>query len=116
MILYFLALVLLVMGLYCLIAKKNIVKKIIGITITEYSINLFLVLLGYRRGGVAPILLKGMDNGELVDKSVDPLPQALVLTSIVIGLGVLALMVSMCLRIYEKYNTFDMSEINKLRG
>ena len=116
MILYFLALVLLVMGLYCLIAKKNIVKKIIGITITEYSINLFLVLLGYRRDGVAPILLKGMQSGELVDKGVDPLPQALVLTSIVIGLGVLALMVSMCLRIYEKYNTFDMSEINKLRG
>ncbi|MBN1884240.1 MAG: NADH-quinone oxidoreductase subunit K [Candidatus Krumholzibacteriota bacterium] len=116
MILYFLSLVLLVMGLYCLIAKKNIVKKIIGITITEYSINLFLVLLGYRQGGVAPILLKGMKSGEIVEHAVDPLPQALVLTSIVIGLGVLALMVSMCLRIYEKYKTFDMSEINRLRG
>jgi multicomponent Na+:H+ antiporter subunit C len=116
MILYFLALVLLVMGLYCLIAKKNIVKKIIGIVITEYSINLFLILVGYKKGGIAPILLKGMQNDEIVTKSVDPLPQALVLTSIVIGLGTLSLMVALCLRIYEKYKTFDMSKINKLKG
>jgi multicomponent Na+:H+ antiporter subunit C len=116
MILYFLSLVLLVMGLYCLIAKKNIVKKIVGIVITEYSINLFLILVGYRKDGVAPILLKGMHPGELVQHGVDPLPQALVLTSIVIGLGTLALMVALCLRMYEKYKTFDMSKINKLRG
>jgi multicomponent Na+:H+ antiporter subunit C len=116
MILYFLTLVLFVMGLYCLVAKKNIIKKIIGIVITEYSINLFLVLVGWRNGGIAPILLKGMQKSELVEKGVDPLPQALVLTSIVIGLGVLALMVSLCLRLYEKYKTFDMSEINRLRG
>jgi multicomponent Na+:H+ antiporter subunit C len=116
MILYFLSLVLFVMGLYCLIAKKNIIKKIIGIVITEYSINLFLVLVGWRKGGVAPIMVKGMTAEELARNGVDPLPQALVLTSIVIGLGVLALMVALCLRIYEKYKTFDMSEINKLKG
>ncbi len=116
MILYFLSLVLFVMGLYCLVAKKNIVKKIIGITIIEYSINLFLILIGYRRGGIAPILLKDMSVAELTERGVDPLPQALVLTSIVIGLGVLALMVGICLRLYEKYKTFDMSEINRLRG
>ena len=116
MILYFLSLVLFVMGLYCLVAKKNIVKKIIGIVITEYSINLFLVLVGWRKGGEAPIMLKGMPENELIQRGVDPLPQALVLTSIVIGLGVLALMVSICLRLYEKYKTFDMSEINRLRG
>ncbi len=116
MVLYFLSLVLFVMGLYCLVAKKNIVKKIIGITIIEYSINLFLILIGYRRGGVAPILMKDMSVAELVERGVDPLPQALVLTSIVIGLGVLALMVGVCLRLYEKYKTFDMSEINRLRG
>ncbi len=116
MILYFLSMVLLVMGLYCLIAKKNIVKKIIGIVITEYSINLFLVLVGYRHGGIAPILLKGMRPEELAQKGVDPLPQALVLTSIVIGLGTLALMVALCLRIYERYKTFDMSKINTLKG
>jgi len=116
MILYFLTLVLFVMGVYCLIAKKNIIKKIIGLTITDYAINLFIIILGYKRGGVAPILFRGMDRGEFNRTSVDPLPQALVLTSIVIGLGVLALMTALCLRLYEKYKTFDMSEINRLKG
>lgn len=116
MILYFLTLVLFVMGVYCLIAKKNIVKKIIGLAITDYAINLFIILIGYRRNGVAPILFKDMPMTELTQRGVDPLPQALVLTSIVIGLGVLALQVAICLRLYEKYKTFDMSEINRLKG
>lgn len=116
MLIYFLSLVLFVMGMYCLVAKKNLVKKIIGIVIIEYSVNLFLILVGYRKAGIAPILFKGMEVSEMVEKSVDPLPQALVLTSIVIGLGVLALMVAICLRLYEKYNTFDMSEISELKG
>lgn len=114
--LYFLSLVIFVMGLYCLVAKKNIVKKIIGIVITEYSINLFLILLGYRKGGIAPILMRNISQEKMASAGVDPLPQALVLTSIVIGLGVLALMVGISLRLYEKYKTFDMSEINELKG
>jgi multicomponent Na+:H+ antiporter subunit C len=116
MILYFLTLVLFVMGVYCLIAKKNIVKKIIGLVITDYAINLFIILVGYRRDGVAPILFKDMSPADFARRSVDPLPQALVLTSIVIGLGVLALQVAICLRLYEKYKTFNMSEINRLKG
>jgi multicomponent Na+:H+ antiporter subunit C len=105
-----------VMGVYCLIAKKNIIKKIIGLTITDYAINLFIIIIGYRHNGIAPILFKGMDRAEFNRTAVDPLPQALVLTSIVIGLGVLALMTAICLRLYEKYKTFDMSEINRLKG
>jgi len=116
MILYFLTLVIFVMGVYCLIAKKNIVKKIVGLVITDYAINLFIILIGYREGGIAPILFKGMDRAEFTNRAVDPLPQALVLTSIVIGLGVLALQVALCLRLYEKYKTFDMGDINRLKG
>jgi len=51
-----------------------------------------------------------------LERFVDPLPQALVLTSIVIGLGIMSLMVAMCIRLYEKHGTFDMSVISKLRG
>jgi multicomponent Na+:H+ antiporter subunit C len=61
-------------------------------------------------------MFKNMTIQELADYGVDPLPQALVLTSIVIGLGVLSLMTAICLRLYEKYKTFDMSEINRLKG
>jgi multicomponent Na+:H+ antiporter subunit C len=112
---YFLCAVLLTMGLYCLVAKKNIVKKVIGVVIMDYAVNLYLIIVGYKRGGVAPIVEPGMSANTL-ERFVDPLPQALVLTSIVIGLGVLALMVSMCIRLYEKHGTFDMSQISKLRG
>jgi multicomponent Na+:H+ antiporter subunit C len=115
MTIYFLTAVLLTMGLYCLVAKKNIVKKIIGVVVMDYAVNLYLIIIGYKHNGMAPIVQPGMTDKTLA-RFVDPLPQALVLTSIVIGLGVLALMVSMCIRLYEKHGTFDMSQISKLRG
>jgi len=112
---YFLCVVLLTMGLYCLVAKKNIVKKVIGVVIMDYAVNLYIIIIGYKHNGLAPIVDKETTDSMLA-RFVDPLPQALVLTSIVIGLGVLALMVSMCIRLYEKHGTFDMSQISKLRG
>jgi multicomponent Na+:H+ antiporter subunit C len=112
---YFLTAVLLTMGLYCLVAKKNIVKKIIGVVIMDYAVNLYLIIVGYKHNGIAPIVDRGT-TPEMLERFVDPLPQALVLTSIVIGLGVLALMVAMVIRLYEKHGTFDMSQISKLRG
>ncbi len=109
---YILCFILFAIGLYCLLVKKNLVKKIIGLGITEYAVNLFFILLGYRRGGEAPIL----DKKVVITNFVDPLPQALILTSIVIGLGVTSLMVAIALRLYEKYKTFDINEIRRLRG
>jgi multicomponent Na+:H+ antiporter subunit C len=116
MLIYFLNSILFVLGLYCLIAKKHLVKKIIGVVIMEYAVNLFILLLGYKTDGIPPILLPDMDSTSFVQQSVDPLPQVLVLTSIVIGLAILALMVAIALRLYEKYQTFDMSEIRRLHG
>lgn len=116
MIIYLLTTVMFVLGLYCLVAKKNIIKKVIGVITMEYAVNLFLILVGYKAGGIAPILTKGASKTEFVAKSVDPLPQALVLTAIVIGLGTVALMVALCIRLYQRYGTFDMSEIRRLRG
>ena len=116
MLIYFLNSILFVLGLYCLIAKKHLIKKIIGMVIMEYAINLFIILLGYKSDGIPPIMLPGMNQVDFFRQSVDPIPQALVLTSIVIGLGTLALMVAISLRLYEKYKTFDMSEIRRLRG
>jgi multicomponent Na+:H+ antiporter subunit C len=113
---YSLCFVLFVIGLYCALTKKNIVKIVIGLAIMEGAVNLFLVLLGYRRDGTAPILEEGMDPLELLARAVDPLPQALVVTSIVIGLGVTTLAISICIRLYEKYGTFDISEIRRLKG
>jgi len=106
-------------GLYCAVVKKNMVKIVIGIMVMEYAVNLFLIMLGYRIGGTAPIIDRsnlGPAMQQFISSSVDPLPQALVLTAIVISLGSLALMISICIRTYGKYGTFDITEIRRLRG
>ena len=120
---YALCFLLFVIGLYCAVVKKNMVKIVIGIMVMEYAVNLFLIMLGYRADGVAPIVDKDFLDpvtGQIVDSflssSVDPLPQALVLTAIVIGLGSLALMISICIRTYERYGTFDITKIRRLKG
>jgi multisubunit Na+/H+ antiporter MnhC subunit len=109
---YILCLILFCIGLYCVLRKRNIIKIVIGLGIIEYAINLFFVLVGYRTHGRAPILAKD----QLIANMVDPIPQALVLTSIVIGLAVTALIVAIAIRIYEKYGTFDITKIRRLRG
>lgn len=118
---YALCFLLFMVGLYCAVVKKNMVKIVIGIVVMEYAVNLFLIMLGYRLGGVAPIVERGTAESQtafanFINMAVDPLPQALVLTSIVISLGSLALMISICIRTYEKYGTFDITEIRRLKG
>ncbi|MHC4361141.1 MAG: sodium:proton antiporter [Planctomycetota bacterium] len=121
--LYALCFLLLMIGLYCAVVKKNMIKIAIGIMIMEYAVNLFLIMLGYQADGRAPIVGEGDIIGAankisilFVSSSVDPLPQALVLTAIVISLGSLALMISICIRTYEKYGTFDITKIRRLKG
>ena len=121
--LYTLCFLLFMIGLYCAVVKKNMVKIVIGILVMEYAVNLFLIMLGYRTGGAAPIIDRGQfdtETGQIaasfLNSSVDPLPQALVLTAIVISLGSLALMISICIRTYEKYGTFDITQIRRLKG
>ena len=109
---YLLCLVLFSIGLYCILRKRNLIKIIIGIGIVEYAVNLFFILVGYRAMGRSPIFARD----QVITNMVDPLPQALVLTSIVIGLAVTALLVAIAIRIYEKYGTFDITKINKLKG
>lgn len=115
---YLLAIGALLIGLYAVIAKKNIIKIIVGIIIIDYAVNLLLVLVGYRGGAEsgAPILAPDGTSAQLAKTAVDPLPQAMVLTSIVIGLGLVVLMVAMATRLHEKYGTFDMFKIRSLRG
>ena len=109
---YFLCLVLFSIGLYCVLRRRNIIKIIIGIIICEYAVNLFLILFAYRMNGRSPIY---SPDQEILDM-VDPLPQALVLTYIVIGLATTALVVGIAIRIYERYGTFDITKIRKLKG
>jgi multicomponent Na+:H+ antiporter subunit C len=113
---YALCLVLILIGVYAVVVKKNVVKIVLGLAIIDYGTNLLLILIGYRGGGQAPILDRGMHAEQFTATAVDPIPQALVLTSIVIGLGVLAMLVALCVRLYERYGTFDITEMRRLKG
>jgi multicomponent Na+:H+ antiporter subunit C len=111
---YILCLILFCIGIYAMLAKRNIIKIIIGLAIAEYAVNLFLVLLAYKTGGTAPIFSDGQTP--LPASMVDPLPHALVLTSIVIGLATTAFMIALAIRLYGKYGTFDITRMRELRG
>jgi multicomponent Na+:H+ antiporter subunit C len=75
-----------------------------------------LILVGFRSGGTAPIVTDAGQAAREAMTFVDPLPQALIVTSIVIGLGTTAMVISLCLRLYEKYETFDILQIRRLKG
>jgi len=109
---YLLCFVLFLVGLYGLLTRRNLIKIIISKSITEFSIFLFLALIGYIDGGLAPIVKP--DSADQV--YVDPLPQAMVLTAIVIGLATTAMLMAIAIRLYRKYKTFDIREIKNLRG
>jgi multicomponent Na+:H+ antiporter subunit C len=109
---YMLCFILFLVGLYGVITRRNLVKIVISLSIMEFSTFLFFALIGYIDGGVAPIV-NPSDPAKIY---VDPLPQALVLTAIVIGLATTAMLMAVIIRLYRKYKTFDIREINNLRG
>lgn len=111
MTLYLMCFFLFLVGVYGAITKRDLIKIILAIGIMGYSVNLFLVLIAYRSEAFAPILKEGVKVA-----MVDPLPQALVLTSIVIELGITALMAGLAIKIYEKYDTLDITKIRRLKG
>ena len=112
MIVYLLCFVLFLVGLYGVITRRNLIKIVISLSIMEFSTFLFFALVVYIDGGVAPIV-NPSDPAKIY---VDPLPQALVLTAIVIGLATTAMLMAVIIRLYRKYKTFDIREINNLRG
>ena len=113
---YLLCLILFVIGVYGVLTQRNLIKIIISLAVAESAINIFLVLLGYRVGGVAPIHDSAQTGAEFAAQAVDPLPQAMVLTAIVIGVAVLALSIALVMRLYHRHGTYDVTQINKLRG
>ncbi|MBN1857716.1 cation:proton antiporter subunit C [Candidatus Bipolaricaulota bacterium] len=103
---------LVVIGLYALLFKRNLIKMVIGVSIIETGVNLFLVTVGYRAGGQAPIYT----YSDPTTLRVLPTPQALTLTSIVIGLATTALLLSFVVFIHRHYQTLDAEKIKELKG
>ena len=111
---YIAAFFLIVLGFYTIVTKYNLVKTVIGMSVMDYGVNLLIISIGYTPGGTAPVYTAG----ELTRASyfVDPIPQALTLTSIVIGACVTAMSLALVIKLREQYGTLDTREIRRLRG
>jgi len=98
-------------GIITMLFRRNLVKMIMGLSLVESSVNLFLVSLGYRTGAIAPIFT----NAPSVRMAM-PTVQAMTLTNIVIGIATTALLLSLAMVIYRKYGTVNADDVRKLRG
>ena len=101
---------LIIVGLYAIVSGKNLIKMIIGFSIADTGIHVILVSFGYLKNRTAPILDKADLLSNPLGNIVDPVPQALVLTAIVIGFGITALMLVFVMRLYQKNGTLDISK------
>ncbi len=114
---YVVAVLLLVLGLYAVCTQKNLIKVVLGLGIIDYGINLLIVSVGFNNGGTAPIYtISDLLNGVSSNFFVDPVPQALTLTSIVIGACVDAMALALVIMIYRKYKTINSDEVRRIRG
>ncbi len=110
---YAVAIALIVIGLYAVLMKKHLVKIVIGLSIMDAGIHLLFVAVGYISGGTAPIFSPG--NEDAASHMVDPVPQALVLTAIVIGFAVTALALSLVIRLYKHHHTANIDQLKSLK-
>ena len=102
---YWACMVLMMIGLYTAIARPNLIKKLIGLSIFQVSVFLLYITIGKVSGGTAPILAEG-----IVVYS-NPLPHVLILTAIVVGIATLSLGLALVVRIGEAYDTIEEDEI-----
>jgi len=113
--LYILSFILMAIGLWGILSRKHLIRMIIGFSLLDTGIHILLVAIGYRKGGTAPIVDEALSKGEAIAKAVDPLPSALVLTAIVIGLAVTALMLSFAVRMVQNNPSVNGDEHKELK-
>ena len=103
---YIIVIILMMTGLFIVIARANLIKKLIGLSIFQTSVFLFYISLGKVAGGTAPIL-----DGNPGTLYSNPLPHVLILTAIVVGVATTALGLALILRIKESFGTIEEDEI-----
>jgi multicomponent Na+:H+ antiporter subunit C len=110
--------ILILIGFWGLLSQKNIIKIIVSFTILETGINILIVALGWIKGRTAPIIddsVEQMANHNVLNTIVDPVPQALVLTAIVIGFGVTALLLAYAMKLFRAKRTLEINKFNDLK-
>jgi multicomponent Na+:H+ antiporter subunit C len=107
---YWVFALLLMTGLYVVIAKSNLIKKLIGMAMFQSAVFLLYISMDKIEGGTAPIIRNDVP-GEIYS---NPLPQVLILTAIVVGIATLALGLAIVVRISESYGTIEEDEAEEL--
>ena len=102
------SIILFAIGFTTLLLHKNLFKKIIGFDIMDCAIFLFLASKGYITGRTAPIVINGVQD---VEAYINPIPAGLVLTGIVVSVSVSAIMLSLSIRLYARYQTLDIDQL-----
>jgi multicomponent Na+:H+ antiporter subunit C len=118
---FWIYIILMMIGFYAMIAKKNLVKKIIGMNIFQTAIILFFISTACKKGGATlPILLNPHGHGHgaaetavAVSQYVNPLPHVLMLTAIVVMVATLGVALAIVIMIYRKYGTLNEDDIIK---
>ncbi len=103
-------------GLWGMMTQKNIIQIIIGFSLTDTGVHMVMVAVGYLNDRTAPIIDAAVDRSQAASTLVDPIPSALVLTAIVIGLGITALMLSYAIQIYKKNRSLSIDDCSELKG
>ena len=103
-------LILILTGMWGMLTQRNMIRMIIGFSLTDTGIHRVMFAIGYVTGGTAPIINDAVPLEDAANLVVDPVPSALVLTAIVIGLGVTAVMLAFAVRIYKARNTLMIDE------
>jgi len=106
---------LILIGLWGALSNRNILRMIVAFAVANTGVNLVLVSVGYMHGRTAPILNDAVAAAEAAQRIIDPVPQALVLTAIVIGVGVTALMLAYAYKLYKTRGTLDISKYTELK-
>ena len=107
---YWVFAILLMIGLYAVIGKLNLIKKLIGLSLFQAAVFLLYITMGKLEGGTAPIVTDANANGLFSN----PLPQVLILTAIVVGISTMALGLGIVIRIKEEYGTIEEDEIQEI--
>ena len=115
--------VLMMLGFYAMTAKTNLIKKLVGMNIFQWSITLFIVSLGAKRGATIPIILRDADHvsgdATVLEAAlyVNPLPHVLMLTAIVVGVATTGVALALLLRIHKQHGTLEEDELlEKIRS
>lgn len=111
---YWVVIILMMTGLWVVIAKENFVKKLMGLSIFQVSVIMFYVSMGKIRGGTAPIYYPTENGVDLTAPYSNPLPHVLMLTAIVVGVATTAVGLALVVRIREAYGSSEESEVAEL--